>query len=63
MTENNSTPPKCPRCGFEYTYEAKGLNICPECSHEWPLNSGDVQENSQTEEFEIPKKLDPRLIP
>ena len=27
--------PPCPECGSEYTYEDRGLNICPECAHEW----------------------------
>ncbi len=29
--------PKCMRCGCEYVYEADGLYVCPECSHEWPM--------------------------
>lgn len=31
--------PKCPKCNSEYTYEDKGLFVCPECFHEWNLNS------------------------
>ncbi|MGK4107583.1 zinc ribbon domain-containing protein YjdM [Enterococcus cecorum] len=27
--------PKCPLCQSEYTYEDRGLLICPECGHEW----------------------------
>ena len=27
--------PKCPMCQSEYTYEDRGLLICPECGHEW----------------------------
>ena len=27
--------PKCPLCSSEYTYEDRGLFICPECAHEW----------------------------
>jgi protein PhnA len=30
-----SALPKCPQCGSEYTYEDRGLYICPECAHEW----------------------------
>jgi len=30
-----NTPPKCPECGSEYTYEDGSLYICPECAHEW----------------------------
>ena len=25
----------CPKCQSEYTYEDRGMCICPECSHEW----------------------------
>jgi protein PhnA len=30
-----STPPKCPNCGSEFTYEDGSNYICPECAHEW----------------------------
>jgi len=29
--------PKCPKCNSEYTYEDRGLFVCPECAHEWTL--------------------------
>ncbi|MBC2080559.1 alkylphosphonate utilization protein [Listeria booriae] len=39
--------PKCPECNSEYTYEDRGLFICPECGHEWSADaaeaSGDVK--------------------
>ncbi|MFQ5582583.1 MAG: zinc ribbon domain-containing protein YjdM, partial [Mariprofundaceae bacterium] len=25
----------CPKCGSEYTYEDRGMYVCPECAHEW----------------------------
>ncbi len=28
--------PKCPKCSSEFTYEDRGLYVCPECAHEWP---------------------------
>jgi protein PhnA len=31
--------PKCPKCNSEYTYEDGSLLICPECGHEWTLQS------------------------
>ena len=31
--------PNCPICKSEYTYEDRGLYICPECAHEWTLES------------------------
>lgn len=27
--------PNCPKCNSEYTYEDRGLLICPECAYEW----------------------------
>ncbi len=30
--------PHCPKCHSEYTYEDRGLYICPECAHEWSKN-------------------------
>ena len=31
-----STPPNCPKCSSEYTYEDGPNWVCPECAHEWP---------------------------
>ncbi|MBX3692974.1 zinc ribbon domain-containing protein YjdM [Dokdonella sp.] len=30
----NELPP-CPQCGSTYSYEDRGLLVCPECAHEW----------------------------
>ncbi|MBM7713015.1 zinc ribbon domain-containing protein YjdM [Enterococcus xiangfangensis] len=30
--------PNCPMCQSEYTYEDRGLFVCPECGHEWSEN-------------------------
>ncbi|OXS54300.1 alkylphosphonate utilization protein [Cohnella sp. CIP 111063] len=30
-----SSLPNCPECQSEYTYEDRGIWICPECAHEW----------------------------
>ncbi len=27
--------PPCPQCHSTYTYEDRGLFVCPECAHEW----------------------------
>ncbi|MGX7205448.1 zinc ribbon domain-containing protein YjdM [Enterococcus pingfangensis] len=35
--------PNCPMCQSEYTYEDRGLFVCPECGHEW-------SENEETDE-------------
>lgn len=34
----NDLPP-CPQCKSTLTYEDAGLNICPECGHEWPKHA------------------------
>lgn len=39
------TPPKCPECNSEYTYEDRDVFVCPECAHEWPMNATE-EENS-----------------
>lgn len=30
---------KCPKCTFEYPYENGKMYICPECTHEWLIES------------------------
>lgn len=27
--------PACPKCQSPYTYEDRGMLVCPECAHEW----------------------------
>jgi protein PhnA len=40
--------PKCPQCSCEYTYEDKGMLMCPECSHEWSEKvEGDKAQNTK----------------
>jgi protein PhnA len=39
--------PNCPKCNSEYTYEDRGLFVCPECAHEWNLEV--ESENSEEE--------------
>lgn len=36
--------PNCPKCNCEYTYEDRGMYICPECFHEW--STGDADEDA-----------------
>lgn len=38
--------PNCPQCESEYTYEDRGLYICPECGHEW--TAGQAEEAEET---------------
>jgi len=37
--------PKCPECNCEYTYEDGTMYVCPECAHEWAIES--QAENSE----------------
>ncbi|WP_096155916.1 zinc ribbon domain-containing protein YjdM [Bacillus sp. FJAT-45066] len=34
-----ATIPNCPKCSSEYTYEDAMLYVCPECAHEWSVES------------------------
>jgi len=34
-----NTPPPCPQCNSEFTYEDGGFYICPECAHEWSMQA------------------------
>ena len=38
------TLPNCPKCHSEYTYEDGSLLICPECGHEWSLDTVSEEE-------------------
>ena len=31
--------PNCPKCNSEYTYEDGNNLVCPECAHEWSLET------------------------
>lgn len=46
MSEENL--PTCVKCGFEYIYEVKDNYVCPECSHEWPKNSSETNEEDES---------------
>ena len=35
-----SNLPNCPKCGSEYAYIDRNMYICPECAHEWSMDSG-----------------------
>ena len=34
-----TNPPSCPACGASNTYPDGNLFICPDCGHEWTVNS------------------------
>ena len=37
----------CPKCSSEYAYQDGNLWICPECSHEWNIESASKAESVQ----------------
>ena len=39
--------PPCPECKSEYTYEDRGLFVCPECAHEWSTDNS-TEEDADT---------------
>lgn len=42
-----TTLPNCPNCESAYTYEDRGLFVCPECANEWSQD----QTNDENSEF------------
>ena len=43
-----TTPPNCPACGADFTYEDRGLYVCPGCGHEWDKAAAAVEEGPRT---------------
>ena len=41
--------PNCPKCESEYTYEDGSLITCPDCGHEFSLESLETSEASTSE--------------
>lgn len=41
-----NTLPRCPKCDSEHTYEDGQLLVCPECAHEWTLETAPTTESS-----------------
>jgi protein PhnA len=39
--------PNCQECGSEYTYEDRGLCVCPECGHEWNKDAAAASESDE----------------
>ena len=48
--------PNCPACQSEYTYEDRGVLVCPECAYEW-------NPNDEKAEDEPPKIVDANGTP
>lgn len=45
-----STLPPCPSCKSVYTYEDRGLFVCPECAFEW---SGEASSSAEPETLSV----------
>lgn len=40
--------PPCPLCQSEFTYEDRGVLVCPECAHEWtPQSAADTGDDDR----------------
>lgn len=35
----------CPSCGSEYTYVDANMYVCPECAHEWSMDTETIGDN------------------
>ena len=53
-----TTLPNCPKCNSEYTYEDGPLLVCPECGHEWTLDS----ESEASEEVKVYKDANGNVL-
>lgn len=50
--------PNCPKCNSEYTYEDGNLFVCPECAHEWSIDT----ESEKTEDEKIVKDANGNVL-
>jgi protein PhnA len=50
--------PNCQKCNSEYTYEDGNIFVCPECAHEWTLES----ENENSEDQMIVKDANGNIL-
>lgn len=41
------TPPACPACTMENTYQDESLFICPDCAHEWSINAPEAEPDDE----------------
>ena len=42
-----SALPNCPECNSTYTYEDRSMYVCPECAHEWLIDAGTEDVDSE----------------
>ena len=48
--------PPCPSCQSVYTYEDRSMYVCPECAHEWSIESS--AEDDADESYDDPQIKD-----
>lgn len=53
-----SNLPNCPKCNSEYTYDDGRMLVCPECGHEWTLESS----SSSNEDRKIVKDANGNIL-
>jgi protein PhnA len=41
------TPPSCPQCHSEFSYEDASIYVCPECAHEWSIETTQAEHPEQ----------------
>lgn len=41
------TPPACPACSMENTYQDEDNFICPDCAHEWPTVAAEPEDDER----------------
>lgn len=41
------TPPPCPICSMENTYQDEDHYICPDCAHEWPTVAPEPEDDTR----------------
>jgi len=41
-----ATYPNCPKCNSEYTYEDGTNFVCPECAHEWSMDTTESESDA-----------------
>lgn len=42
-----TTPPPCPLCKMENTYQDGAVYICPDCAHEWSVEAAATTEQDE----------------
>lgn len=43
-----STPPICPACNMDHTYQDGEFYICPDCAHEWSTTAVEAEDQDDS---------------